>query len=138
MREIKLLVSKDTDCKILFTDIEDGHYNHEEHGGIKYEDGIKYIHAIKLPENKVIKGVEVFREAYTIVGLGWMYGFLKYPLMFSVAEHVYGAWAVCRTYVTRGSSADQLIRQRNEKLQKAVKEADSACRTGTCEKKING
>ena len=46
--------------------------------------GMKYIHAV-LPNGEVVKGVEVFRRIYEVIGLGWVYAVTKLPLIGSAA-----------------------------------------------------
>jgi len=45
---------------------------------------MKYIHAV-LPNGEVVKGVEVFRRIYEVIGLGWVYAATKIPLIGSAA-----------------------------------------------------
>ncbi len=45
---------------------------------------MKYIHAV-LPNGEVVKGVEVFRRIYEVIGLGWVYAATKLPLIGSAA-----------------------------------------------------
>mgnify|MGYP006953060487 CR=1 FL=1 len=49
---------------------------------------MKYIHAV-LPNGEVVKGVEVFRRIYEVIGLGWVYAATKIPLIGSAAGTFY-------------------------------------------------
>ena len=77
---------------------------------ISYETGMKSMHAV-LANGEVITGVRVFRELYTTIGLGWLYGFTRYPVIKPIIDKLYDTWAVYRTDLTRGTPVDVLIQQ---------------------------
>ena len=69
------------------------------------------IHAITA-EGKVLRDVAVFREAYRLVGLGWLYAPTAWPLLGPLVEQAYALWAGWRLRLTGRPSLDQLCQQR--------------------------
>lgn len=125
--EVKYLAKKDKAGKIKFTDIEDPSYNPSDpaNANIEYATGMKSMHAV-LANGEIITGVAVFRELYSAIGLGWLYGFTKYPYIKPIIDKLYDSWAVYRTDLTRGTPVDVLIQQRNKALEdKMSKPAES-------------
>ncbi|KAL3768981.1 hypothetical protein ACHAW5_005549 [Stephanodiscus triporus] len=109
--------------KLRLTDIEGEDYNPNDlsNGGVSYEKGMAAIHAVKA-DGSVIEGVPVFGRAYDLVGLGWLFRFLEWPVMKPVATWGYEVFAKYRTFVTRGSSLEDLVKAHYEK-----KEACKSC-----------
>jgi len=56
------------------------------------EQVISQIHGV-LPYPRLVKGLEVFRRAYTAVGLGWLLAPTRWPLLRDVAEAGYRTFA---------------------------------------------
>jgi predicted DCC family thiol-disulfide oxidoreductase YuxK len=96
--------------KLKMTDLESGSYNENDpaNGGIDYETGMAAIHAI-TPDGKVLKGVPVFRVAYTQVGLGWLFAIAEWPFFHPLLNWGYEVFAKYRTNFTRGSSLEKLV-----------------------------
>jgi len=119
LMEVRYLYKKDVAGKIKFTDLEDPKYNPSDpaNAEISYETGMKSMHAV-LANGEVITGVRVFRELYTTIGLGWLYGFTRYPVIKPIIDKLYDTWAVYRTDLTRGTPVDVLIQQRNNALER--------------------
>ena len=69
--EVDFLKKRDTNNRIRYTDLSDPSYNPKEHANIRFEDGMRKIRAV-LPDGKVVTGVEVFRQTYDAIGLGWI------------------------------------------------------------------
>ena len=61
------------------------------------------IHAV-LPDGKVIKGVEVFRRCYELVGLGWVYALTSLKPIERFANVLYDIWAAWRLPLTGRSN----------------------------------
>lgn len=118
MMEVNYLSKKDKAGKIKFTDIEDPSYDPSDpaNANIEYATGMKSMHAV-LANGEVITGVAVFRELYSAIGLGWLYGFTKYPVIKPIMDSLYDSWAVYRTDLTRGTPVDVLIQERNKALE---------------------
>lgn len=90
---------------ICFVDVADPNYDPRENCGVDYEAAMRTIHGI-VPsdgdENKlvVMTGVDVFKRAYELVGLGWVYAFLDVPVLKKLASTAYDAWARIRLPLT--------------------------------------
>ena len=69
------------------------------------------IHAIKA-SGEVLKDVRVFREAYRLVGLGWVYAPTTWPVLGVVIDKFYRFWSRWRLPITCRPSLDQLCRSR--------------------------
>ena len=96
------------------------------------------IHAIKS-NGEVVKGVPVFELAYEQVRLGWIFKISRWPIFKDLIRIGYDIFAKYRTYITRGSSIDDLVRayeQRNGIKGKDSVECESdLCRTPIQSKK---
>lgn len=126
--EVAFLKKRDIHNRIMFTDLSAPDYNPVDHGNIQFADGMRKIRAV-LPDNTVVTGVEVFRQTYEAIGLGWVFELTKLPVIGEVADAIYDFWAENRLRVTgRGDMAD-LLRERAEE----IKELDSDCDDNGCE-----
>ena len=110
-REVSFLRSKDSRNSILFVDIDSPDYNPELYSGISYRDAMGRIHGI-TSSGVILKDVRVFREAYRLVGFGWVYEPTTWPVFGSLVDAIYGFWARWRLWFTRRPSLDQLCRSR--------------------------
>jgi predicted DCC family thiol-disulfide oxidoreductase YuxK len=124
LRDEKLYGS--TSRKLRLTDIESEDYNPNDpsNGGVSYEKGLAAIHAVTA-DGRVIEGVPVFVRAYDLVGLGWYLRFLEWPVMKPVATWGYEVFARYRTYVTRGSSLEDLVKADNKRKIDACKRCNN-------------
>lgn len=87
----------------------------EEMGvGVDYETAMGKIHAVR-PDGSLVVGVQVFRDAYEAVGLGWVYSVLRIPGAPWLAERVYDVWADKRLQLTGRDTLEAIVRSRNEK-----------------------
>ena len=93
---------------------------------------MKRIHAVILPHGEVVSGVRVFREAYTRVGMSWIYALTKIPWLGKQAERVYEFWAAYRTLLTRGERLDVIIARRNELLKSKLADKSNICTEDSC------
>jgi predicted DCC family thiol-disulfide oxidoreductase YuxK len=126
--EVEFLKKRDLHHKIKFTDLSSPDYKASEHGNVGFEDGMKKLRAV-LPNNEVITGVEVFRQTYKAIGLGWVFEATRLPLIGSLADAAYDLWAENRLRITgRGDLAD-MLKERAEKLKAAapIDECTDAC-----------
>jgi predicted DCC family thiol-disulfide oxidoreductase YuxK len=118
LAEKNFLEKRDIHNKIRFTDLSSPDYNPAEHGNVKFSDGMRKIRAV-LPDQTVITGVEVFRETYKAIGLGWMFEITKLPYVGELADALYDFWAENRLRITgRGDLAD-VLRERAELLKES-------------------
>ena len=112
-REVSFLRSRDILGKIEFVDIDSSSYNPELYSLISYREAMGRIHAINS-SGEVLRDVRVFREAYRLVGLGWVYAPTNWPVFGPLIDKVYRFWAHWRLLLTRRPSLDQLCRSREQ------------------------
>lgn len=118
LREVTFLRSRDQQrhpdgAQLAFVDIDASDYNPDAHGGISYREAMGRIHAIQA-DGTVLRDVEVFRAAYRLIGLGWLYAPSGWPGIRQLADVAYGLWARWRLPLTRRPDLDQLCRCRSE------------------------
>ncbi len=109
LREVKFLRSRDKLKNIKFVDIDSSDYEPDVYSGISYKDAMGRVHAIN-ESGKIIRDVTVFREAYRLIGLGWIYAPTKWPLLGSLIDQVYKVWAQWRLPITRRPSLEKLCK----------------------------
>lgn len=116
VREVNFLTKKDAGRGIVeFVDIADLDYDPQNNAGIDFATAMGRIHAI-LPDGTVVKNVEVFRQVYECLGMGWVYGITKVPVIGAIADWLYEIWADWRLKLTGRPDLDTVIAQRKEKL----------------------
>ena len=118
LREVNFLRQRDqrlhpSSARIAFVDINDNHYRPEQHQGISYREAMGRIHAIQ-GDGTVLKDVAVFREAYRLIGLGWLYAPTAWPVIGPLADWAYGLWAHWRLALTGRPDLDELCSCRLE------------------------
>jgi len=111
LREVKFLRSRDRYENISFIDIDSPHYQSDLYSGISYKDAMGRIHAIN-ESGEILKDVAVFREAYRLVGLGWLYAPTSWPILSSLIDQTYKVWARWRLPLTRRPSLEQLCKEK--------------------------
>ena len=104
VREVTFLRRRDqrrhgSGCRLAFVDINAADYNADQHGGIRYREAMGRIHALRA-DGAVLQDVAVFREAYRLVGLGWLYAPTAWPVLGSLCDALYGLWAHWRLAIT--------------------------------------
>ena len=60
----------------------------------------------------VVRDVAVFREAYRLIGLGWLYAPTRWPVVSAVVDWLYGIWAARRLQLTRRPDLSSLCDER--------------------------
>ena len=110
-REVTFLRSRDFSNSISFVDIDSHNYDPVLYCGISYREAMGRIHAI-TSSGEVLKDVRVFREAYRLVGLGWVYAPTTWPVLGPLVDEFYRLWARWRLPFTRRPSLDQLCNLR--------------------------
>lgn len=122
--EVDFLKKRDINHRIRFTDLSSPDYNPADHGNVKFEDGMRKIRAV-LPDKTVVTGVEVFRQTYKSIGLGWVFEATNLPLIGQAADFLYDVWAENRLRLTgRGDLADVLKQRATELREKEPAECD--------------
>lgn len=116
IREVNFLTKKDAGRGIIkFVDIADLKYDPKDNGEIDFATAMGRIHAI-LPDDTVIKNVEVFRRVYEELGIGWIYAITRIPLIGKIADKFYGIWADWRLKLTGRPNLEIVIAKRQEKI----------------------
>lgn len=116
VREVNFLTKKDAGRGIVkFVDIASLDYDPQENAGIDFATAMGRIHAI-LPDGTVIKNVEVFRQVYENLGMGWVYGITKIPVIGAIVDRIYDIWADWRLKLTRRPDLNIVIARRQKKL----------------------
>ena len=111
LREVSFLRQRDRRGQIHFVDVDAADYAPEDWGGITYRQAMARIHAIGA-DGTVLTDVAVFRAAYRLIGLGWVYAPTTWPLLGTLVDRVYGLWATHRLRLTGRSDLDQLCADR--------------------------
>ena len=111
MREVRFLRARDLNKRIAFVDIDDQAYAPGDFGGITYREAMGRIHALSA-DGTVLQDVAVFREAYRLVGLGWVYAPTCWPLIGPLVNAVYRLWASQRLRFTLRPDLDRLCEER--------------------------
>ncbi|WP_269623438.1 thiol-disulfide oxidoreductase DCC family protein [Prochlorococcus marinus] len=110
-REVSFLSSRDSRRCISFVDIDSPNYEPIFYKGISYREAMGRIHAI-TPSGEILKDVRVFREAYRLVGLGWIYAPTTCPLLAPFVDKLYEFWAQWRFVFTFRPSLNELCARR--------------------------
>ena len=123
VREVKFLKHKDSDRGLIkFVDIAADDYDPADNAGIDFETAMGRIHAV-LPDGEIIQNVEVFRQTYDILGIGWVYAITKLPIVGSLADVLYGIWADYRLLLTGRANLKTIVAEREQRL----KSCDDRC-----------
>jgi predicted DCC family thiol-disulfide oxidoreductase YuxK len=96
---------------LAFVDINRADYDPAAHQGVTYVEAMGRIHGIEA-NGTVLRDLAVFRRAYELIGLGWLYAPTRWPLVGALAEAAYGLWARWRLRLTGRPSLDQLCAAR--------------------------
>ena len=113
VREVRFLQQRDRQARLAFVDIDASDYDAAAHAGISYRVAMGRIHAI-TGSGEVLRDVAVFREAYRLIGLGWLYAPTRWPLIGNVVDWVYGIWAARRLQITGRADLETLCQGRCE------------------------
>jgi len=111
VREVTFLRRRDRDQSIRFIDIDAQDYCPEDWCGISYRQAMGRIHAIRS-DGGVLRDVAVFREAYRLIGLGWLYAPTAWPVLAPLTNWLYAQWAGWRLALTGRPSLEVLCQDR--------------------------
>lgn len=116
VREVNFLRRRDAGrgC-VAFVDIADDRYDAAVHGGIDFATAMGRIHAV-LPDGTVIRDLDVFRQIYTILGLGWVYAITQWPIVGPIADALYSIWADWRLALTGRADLATIVAERQQRL----------------------
>ena len=111
VREVRFLQRRDRQARLGFVDIDASEYDAAAYADISYRSAMGRIHAI-TGSGEVLRDVAVFREAYRLIGLGWLYAPTRWPLIGSVVDWIYGIWAARRLQITGRADLETLCQGR--------------------------
>ena len=114
-REVHFLQSKNQKGYLSFIDINTSDFYLDPKYEITYKQAMERIHALKS-DGSVIKDIKVFQEAYTLIGLGWIYAPTKLPIFDKFIEFIYGIWAKYRLKLTFRPSIEKLCTEKGCEL----------------------
>ena len=114
-REVDFLQSKNQKGALRFIDINTSDFFSDLKYGITYKQAMDRIHAMKS-DGSVIKDIKVFQEAYSLIGLGWIYAPTKLPILDKFIEFIYGLWAKYRLKITFRPSIEKLCAEKGCEL----------------------
>jgi predicted DCC family thiol-disulfide oxidoreductase YuxK len=117
LREVNFLRKKDAGRGLIaFVDIADDRYLPEENGGVDFETAMGRIHAV-LPDGSVIRNVEVFRQVYETLGMGWVYAATKLPIVGAMVDKLYDIWADWRLKLTGRPDLATIVAERQQRVE---------------------
>ena len=114
-REVDFLQSRNQKGYLKFIDINNPDFSLDFKYGITYKQAMERIHALKS-DGSVIKDINVFQEAYGLIGLGWIYAPTKMPVFDKFFEFIYRIWAKYRLKLTFRPSLEKLCFERGCEL----------------------
>ena len=115
--------------RLAFVDIDAAGYDPDAHAGIGYQQAMGRIHALAA-DGTVLRDLAVFRRAYALIGLGWLYAPTRWPLLGPVADGAYGLWARWRLQLTGRPSLGALCQARAALAQGASRSGRSCADGG--------
>ena len=98
-----------------FIDINITEFDLKNKYGITYKQAMERIQAFKS-DGSLIKDIEVFQEAYNLIGLGWIYAPSKLQIFDRVLKYIYIFWAKYRLKLTFRPSIEKLCSSRESNL----------------------
>ncbi|MCD8485433.1 MAG: DUF393 domain-containing protein [Desertifilum sp.] len=117
VREVNFLRKRDAGRGLVaFVDIASDRYNPQDNGGVDFETAMGRIHAV-LPDGSTIKNIEVFRQVYEILGMGWVYAATRWPIIGPVVDWLYELWADWRLALTGRPDLATISQNRQKRLE---------------------
>jgi len=124
----RLLESNDRKKKIWFVNISDPSYKAGEHMGVKYEDAMEHLHAIRR-DGSISTGADALNELYRAAGMGWIANVSSVPGVSWLAKRAVDAVSAMRLPLMGKTfeSLQALKRMEDEKNDDNHCSADTAC-----------
>jgi predicted DCC family thiol-disulfide oxidoreductase YuxK len=97
-REMSMLKRRDRSDRLGSVDISDPSFDPKTFG-LSKQDVHSRIHGI-LADGQIVEGVEVFRRAYRAVGIGWLLGWTRWPILKPIVDAFYRWFARNRHRLT--------------------------------------
>lgn len=121
LREVNFLQKQDGGRGlVVFVDIAEDDYRPEENGGVDFEAAMGRIHAVRA-DGVVIRNIEVFRQIYDVLGIGWIYAATRWPLVGPLVDGLYALWANWRLRLTGRPDLKALLAAREQRLARLPK-----------------
>ena len=98
-REVRWLQRWNRKCRLEFEDITSPGFSAAQYGKTPKEL-LGVIHGV-FPDGHIVSGVEVFRQAYRAVGLGWLLAPTAWPVLRPVFDRLYVLFARHRVRLGR-------------------------------------
>jgi len=98
-REVEWLKRRDRHGRLVAEDISASTFQAEVYG-LSQEEVMGVLHGI-LPDGRIVRRVEAIREAYRVVGFGWIAVLLSWPIVGWIADRAYGVFARNRVVLGR-------------------------------------
>jgi len=93
-REIAFMRRRDRHGRLGFIDIAAAEFDPQD-WGLSTPQAIARIHAFDA-QGRMLEGMEVFRRAYGLIGLGWIVAWSGWPLLRPIADLGYRLFARIR------------------------------------------
>jgi predicted DCC family thiol-disulfide oxidoreductase YuxK len=98
-REVEWLKRRDRHGRLVAEDISDPNFQAEAYD-LSQTEVMGVLHGI-MPDGRIVRRVEAIREAYRVVGLGWLVAPLSWPIVGWLADRAYGVFARNRVALGR-------------------------------------
>ena len=98
-REAQWLQRRDRQGRLAFEDISAPGFDASRYG-ITQEEAMGVMHGV-FPDGRIVRKVAAFREAYRVVGLGWLLAPTRWPGLRWVADRFYEWFARNRVAIGR-------------------------------------
>ncbi len=98
-REVAVLRRRDRENRLAFEDITDPAFDPSRYG-LTLPDVVGAMHAVR-PDGSVVKGIDVFAEAYEAVGWTWLAKPMRWRLTRPIAKASYRIFARLRPGLSR-------------------------------------
>jgi len=99
VREARWLQRLDRRHRLAFEDITSPGFNPVPYG-VTQSELMAVIHGV-FPDGRVVRRMAVFREAYRVVGLGWLLAPTGWPVLRTLCDGLYTAFARHRLRIGR-------------------------------------
>ena len=97
--EVRWLQRRDKRGRLVFEDISTPEFDASLYG-LTREDVMGVMHGV-FPDGRIVSKIEVFRQAYHAVGLGWLVGPIGWPVLRWFFDVLYALFARYRVSLGR-------------------------------------
>jgi predicted DCC family thiol-disulfide oxidoreductase YuxK len=97
-REVRMIRGRDKHNRIRFIDTTSSSFNPQDFG--ISSDPNRLIHGM-MKDGSIVIGVEVFRQVYKEIGLGWLLAPTGWPILRPIFDFIYRIFARYRKQIGR-------------------------------------